>query len=294
MHSEGRYAELSIRAVCILDSTVRVNTEHQRSSLFPPHTTSNTAAPPVTSEQVVAGSPHPPACLSGPAQFSSCPLSGTRDQLVRAGPGISSVIKAGTWRHEHICGGVWSPMAPLCKLHRAHKWSLWNKATKEDVEQFRVEQESASAAAAAAACACVRACVHACAASLTNHKVYYLQIERAPPRHQLPSNLALPFDFHFGWLARVPVRLLAVCCCLDRRVFVLRWCHSYWSEEITTPFCLIKGTPRSWLGFPSHSCEKQWWSKIFQRHVHVSAYHFVLLHLWSLKAEKYISSWNER
>lgn len=179
---------------------------------------------------------------------------------------------------------MWSPTAPLCKLHRSHKWSLWNKATKEDVQQFRVEQESAAE----------RACVHACAPSLTNHKVYYLKIERAPPRHQLPSNLSLPFDFHFSWLARAPVRSLAVCCCLDRRVFVLRWCHSYWSEEITTPFCLIKGTPWSWLGFRSHSCEKQWSSKIFQRHVHVSAHHFVLLHLWSLKPEKYKSSWNER
>lgn len=100
----------------------------------------------------------------------------------------------------------------------------------------------------------------------------------------ISSHLILlsPF-FHFSWLARAAVRPLAVCCCCDGHVFVLWLCCSYWSEEITTPFCLIKCMHQSPLKFWTHPPEKQWSSKISPFRIHVSMYHFVLLHKWSLE-----------
>lgn len=71
-----------------------VNTERQRSSLFSPHTTSTTAALPVTSEQVVAGSPRPPASLD---RFSSAldprPAPGT--SWSEQAPVLAPLLKPG-------------------------------------------------------------------------------------------------------------------------------------------------------------------------------------------------------
>lgn len=176
MHHEGRYAELSTRAVCIPDSTV-----HGKHS-------TTTAALPVTSEQVVAGSPRPPAPMDRlSSALAPRPAPGT--SWSEQAPALAPLLKPGDGDMDTSVLECEAPRPPsvnytaltngpseIKPLRRMFSSSEWSKSQQQQQ----------------------RACMPAGTPSLTNHKVYYLKIERAPPRHQLPSNLALPFDFHFS------------------------------------------------------------------------------------------------
>lgn len=142
----------------------------------------------MTSEQVVAGSPRPPASLDRlSSALAPRPAPGT--SWSEQAPVLSPLLKPGHGDMNTSVAGCEAPRPPsvnyialtndpseIKPLRRLFSSSEWSKSQQQRV----------------------RACVRACAPSLTNHKVYYLKIERAPPRHQLPSNLALPFDFHFS------------------------------------------------------------------------------------------------
>lgn len=128
------------------------------STQISPQTIINTFTHPVASQQVVAGFP----CLplwTGSVQFP--PPSCTRDQLVRAGPGINAVIKPRTWRHEH----KESPTVPP-----ANYIALSNDPTeiKPMRRMFRSSKWSKSQQ-----CVCVCVCACMLPSSLTNHKVQY-------------------------------------------------------------------------------------------------------------------------
>lgn len=176
MHREGRYAQLSTRAVCIPDSTV-----HGKQS-------TTTAALPVTSEQVVAGSPRPPAPLDRlSSALAPRPAPGT--SWSEQAPVLAPLLKPGH--------GDMDTSALECKAPRppsVNYTALTNGPSEIKPLRRMVSSSEWSKSQQQQQCACVPAGTP----SLTNHKVYYLKIERAPPRHQLPSNLALPFDFHFS------------------------------------------------------------------------------------------------
>lgn len=112
MDGAGRYVEL-------WTLLYMVNTKDECSSLFSPHTTSNTSALPVTSQQVVAGSPRLPASLdrssSAPAP---CPTPGT--SWSEQAPVLAPLLKLGHGDINTSAAECEAPR-PLCKLHFSHK-----------------------------------------------------------------------------------------------------------------------------------------------------------------------------
>lgn len=147
MHSEGRYAELSIRAVCILDSTVRG--KHSTPALLPvsPSHHKQRRCPP---GDIRAGR-GPPACLSGPAQFSSCPRPAPGTSWSEQAPVLAPLLEPGHGDMNTSAAGCEAPRPPsgnyialtndpseIKPLRRMFSSSEWSKSQQQQQQQQRV------------------------------------------------------------------------------------------------------------------------------------------------------------